>query len=74
MISKEVFPDNAEVGCVSPVDKQSNDQNEVSNLKPVSVLNIFCKTYESVIKSQLTSVLNNISLPYVATYLKSYKT
>ena len=54
MISKEVFPDNAEVGCVSPVDKQSNDQNEVSNLKPASVLNIFCKTYESVIKSQLT--------------------
>ena len=51
MISKEVFPDNAKVGCVSPVEKQSNDQNEVSNLKPVSVLNIFCKTYESVIKS-----------------------
>ena len=55
MISKEVFPDNAEVGCVSPVDKQSNDQNEVSNLKPVSVLNIFCKTWICYKKSAYLS-------------------
>ena len=73
-ISKGVFPDNGKVDSVSPVDKQANDKNKVSDFRTVSVLNIIFITYESVIKSQLTSVLNNIFSPYIAAYRESYNT
>ena len=59
-ISKVVFPGNANIASVSPVEKQSNDENKVSNLRGVSALNIFCKIYEYVIKNHPISVLNNI--------------
>ena len=73
-ISKGVFPDNAKIASVSPIDKQSDDKNKVSNFRPVSVLNTFSKIYESVIKNQLISVLNNIFSPYLATYREYYST
>ena len=73
-ISKGVFPDNAKIASVSPIDKQSDDKNKVSNFRPVSVLNTFSKIYESVIKNQLNSVLNNIFSPYLAAYRESYST
>ena len=73
-ISKGVFPDNAKIASVSPIDKQSDDKNKVSNFRPVSVLNTFSKIYESVIKNQLNSVLNNIFSPYLAAYRESYNT
>ena len=73
-ISKGVFPDNAKIASVSPIDKQSDDKNKVSNFRPVSVLNTFSKIYESVIKNQLISVLNNIFSPYLAAYRESYST
>ena len=71
-ISKIIFPDNAKVAFVSSVNKKSNDKNKVSNFRPVSVLNIFSKIYESSIKSQFTSVLNNIFSLYISAYLESY--
>ena len=73
-ISKGVFPDNAKISSVSPIDKQSDDKNKVSNFRPVSVLNAFSKIYESVIKNQLISVLNNIFSPYLVAYRESYST
>ena len=73
-ISKGIFPDNAKIASVSPIDKQFDDKNKVSNFRPVSVLNTFSKIYESVIKNQLNSVLNNIFSPYLAAYRESYST
>ena len=71
-ISKGVFPDNAKIASVSPIDKQSDDKNKVSNFRPVSVLNTFSKIYEFVIKNELISVLSNIFSPYFAAYRESY--
>ena len=73
-ISKGVFSDNAKIASVSHIDKQSNDKNKVSSFRPVSFLNTFSKIYESVIKIQLSSVLNNIFSPYLAAYRESYST
>ena len=73
-ISKGVFPDNAKIASVSPIDKQSDDKNKVSNFRPVSVLNTFSKISESIIENQLHSVLNNIVSPYLAAYRESYST
>ena len=53
----------------------NNPMIKKSNFRPVSVLNTFSKTYESVIKkNQLISVLNNIFSPYLAAYRESYST
>ena len=70
-ISKGVFPDNAKVASVSRDEKKLNDKNKVFGLKPISV---FSKIYESVKKNQLTSILNNLFLPYFASYRESYNT
>ena len=72
-ISKGVFPGNAKIASVSPIDKQSDDKNK-SNFRPVRVLNTFSKIYESVIKNQLNLVLNNTFSPYLVAYRESYST
>ena len=59
---------------LSPTNKQSDDKNKVSNFRLISILNTFSKIYESVIKNQLISVLNNIFSPYLAAYRESYST
>ena len=71
-ILKGVFPDNVNIASVSPIDRQSDDKNKVSNFRPVSVLIAFPKIYESVIKNQLISVLNNTFSPHLAAYRASY--
>ena len=70
-ISKGVFLGNTKIASVSPIEKQSDDKNKVSNFRPVSVLNTFSKISESVIKNQLISVLNNIFSPFLAAYRES---
>ena len=71
-ISRGVFSDNAKIAPVCPIDKQSDDENKVSNFRPASFLNTFSKIYESVVKNQLNSVLNNIFSPYLAACRESY--
>ena len=34
------------IASVSPIDKQSDDKNKVSNFRPVSVVNTFSKIYQ----------------------------
>ena len=44
-----VFPDDAKIASVIPLDKGKPNKNEISNFKPVSILNTFSKIYEKVI-------------------------
>ena len=71
-ISKGTFPDNANIASVSPLEKQSDDENKVSNFIPVRVLNTFSKIYEFVIKNKLISDLYNIFSHFLAAYQESY--
>ena len=73
-ISKGVFLGNTKIASVSSIDRQSNDKNKVSNFRQVSVLKTFCKFYESVVKDQLISVLNNIFSADLAAFRESYST
>ena len=41
---------------VSPTDKKTDDKNKIPNYRPVSVLSIFSKLYETVLKDELVSV------------------
>ena len=42
-IKENVFPDSAKIALVVPFDKEKPDRNEISNYRPVSVLNTFSK-------------------------------
>ena len=48
-----VFHDDAKIVSVIPLDKGKPNKNEISNFRPVSILNTFSKIYEKVIKDQL---------------------
>ena len=50
-----IFPDNAKITSVVPVDKAILDKFDVINYRPVSIFNTFSKRYEKVIKNQLVS-------------------
>ena len=48
-----MFPENAKVASVTPIDKKTDDKNFVLNFRPMSVLNCFSKVYENILKTQL---------------------
>ena len=45
-----IFPNDPKIASVSPLDKGKPNKNEMSNFRPVSILNTFFKIYEKVIK------------------------
>ena len=73
-IENSVFPENAKVATVVPLDKGKPDKNDISNFRPVSLLNTFSKFYERVIKDQLVLSMENYFLPMVSAYRKNYST
>ena len=47
-IEENISPDSAKIPSVTPLDKGKPNKNEISNYRPVSVLNTFSKFYEKV--------------------------
>ena len=43
----------AKIATVSPIDKVTSDKNSTSNFRPISILSIFSKIFEAVIKVHL---------------------
>ena len=73
-IEDSVFPENAKVATVVPLVKGKPDKNDISNFRPVSLLNTFSKFYERVMKDQLVLSMGNYFLLMVSTYRKNYST
>ena len=69
-----VFPDDAKITSVVPLDKGEPNKNEISNYRPVSILNTFSKIYEKVIKDQLVSGLHKYFSPFISACRKGYST
>ena len=67
-----IFPDNAKVACVKPLDKKTN--NTISNFRPVSILNTFSKIYGKFSKDFLISEIEMFLSPFLAAYRKLYST
>ena len=65
-----IFPDNAKIASVVPVDKGNPDEYDVLNYKPVSILNTFSKIYEKVIKNQLVSYFDKYLSAFISAYRK----
>ena len=57
-ISKGVFPNEAKIALVSPLDKKT-DKNSVLNYRPVSILPTFSKIFGKVIKNYLMKSMDN---------------
>ena len=62
-----MFPENAKVALVTPIDKKTDDKNSVLNFRLISVLNCFSKVYGDILKMQLVS-------PFISAYKESYNT
>ena len=71
-IENSVFRKNAKVATAVPLDKGKPDKNDISNFRPVILLNTFSKFYERVIKHQLVLSMENYFSPI--TYKKNYMT
>ena len=63
-----LFPDDAKIASVIPLDKVKSNKNEISNFRPVSILNTFSKIYERIIKDQLVSGLYKYFSPFIFAY------
>ena len=69
-----IFPDNAKIASVVPVDKGKPDKYDVLNYRPVGILNTFSKIYEKVIKNQLVPYFDKYLSPFISAYRKNYST
>lgn len=61
MLSTGVFPDKLKLARVVPIHK-GGDINELSNYRPISVLPVLSKIFESVINSRLTDFLHKYNV------------
>ena len=71
-LASSKFSDIAKVATVIPIDKKTDDKYNISNFRPVSLLNCFSKVYENIINCRLVdSMYDNIS-PFISAYRKNY--
>ena len=71
---QRIFPDNAKIASVVPVDKGKPDKFDVFIYRPISILNAFSNMYEKVIKNQLVPYFDKYFSSFVSAYRKSYST
>ena len=71
-VAQNVFPEKAKTASVIPLDKGKPKKNEMSNFRPVSVLNTFSKVYERVIKNQIVCGKEKYFPPFLSAHRKYY--
>ena len=69
-----IFPSNAKVACVKPVDEKTESSHSVLNFRSVSILNPFSKISEKFSKNFLVSKIEMFLSPSLQAYRKSYNT
>ena len=60
-ISSGMVPDELKVACVVPIHK-SGDATSCNNYRPISVLPVFSKIFESIIHKRLNNFLERHNL------------
>ena len=69
-LKNSVSAENRKVATVVPLDKGKPDKNDISNFRPVSLLNTLSKFYERVIKNQLVLSMENYFSSMVSAFRK----
>ena len=73
-INNSTFPTRAKIASVTPLDKGGKDKTDIGNYRPVSVLNVFSKIYEKIMKSQIMAYFDNQLSNFLSAYRKGYGT
>ena len=73
-IRSSIFPHKAKRAAVTPLYKGGNDETTMGNYRPVSVLNVFSKFYERIIKQQKMDFINTRLPIFLSAYRKAYPT
>ena len=73
-IISNIFPNKAKRAAVTPLDKGGKDKTNITNYRPVSVLNVFSKFYEKIMKEEIMSFMESKFSPFLSAYRKSYST
>ena len=68
------FPNNGKRAAVCPLDKGEANRTVERNFRPVSILYVFSKIYEKILKNQLILYLDETLSLFIAAYRKSYGT
>ena len=71
-ITQNVFPENAKIASVIPLDKGKPNKSEMSNFRPVSVLKTVSEVYERVIKDQIVCSMEKYFSPFFSACRKNY--
>ena len=58
-LSSGVFPDLWKIGRVKPIHK-SNDKTDITNYRPISILNALGKVFEKIVTTKLASALQPV--------------
>ena len=58
-----IFPSNARVACIKPLDKKTEDKHCISNFQPVSILNT-SKIYKMFAKNPLVFYIEEFFSPF----------
>ena len=72
-LSKSIFPDDAKIAMVSPLDKGTK-KNDISNFRPVSILTTFSKIYERVTKKLIDKAMDKYLSLFISAYRQNYST
>ncbi len=70
-ITTSVFPDDMKKAEISPIYKKKNDMMK-DNYRPVSILAILAKVYESIIADQIQTYFEPIFNKFMCAYRKKY--
>ena len=71
-IASCIFPENAKIATVVPIDQKTDDRYVISNYRPVSLLNDFSKIYKTHLKNHLVSSTNQHISNLVSAYWENY--
>ena len=73
-ISKGVFPNEAKIARVSPLDKKTRNKSFVLNYRSISILLTFSKIFGKAIENYVMKCMDNYFSPHLSEYRASHNT
>ena len=74
IFSKAIFPEDARIAIVSPLDQGTSNKKYIWNFRQVSILTTFLKIYERVTKKLIDKAMDKYLSPFNFTYQQNYST
>ena len=71
-LSKGLFPDDAKIAMVLPLDKGTSNKNDISNFQPVCILTTLSKIYERVTKKVIDKAMDKYLSPFISADRQNY--